>query len=167
MYILDYVGGVLREIARLLDEWLIDREVEARAEGLPRPSACTIRVLGQAALLERALPIQLAATRDVDVRADFEDAARQHFAALLAAEGRELDPLAHEAWMPRETKYEEIFRGKFVRLLLADVEAILISKAKMAPGKNRQLLTEYLAIGPSDRFIELAQKYDVDLEQFT
>ena len=60
-----------------------------------------------------------------------------------------------------------IFRGKFVRLLLADADAILISKAKMAPAKNRQLLTEYLALGPSDRFLELAQKYDVDLEMFS
>jgi hypothetical protein len=167
LYIRIYTCPVLRDVARLLDEWLIDREVEARADGLPRPRSCTIRVIGQAALLEAGLPLRLAATRDVDVRADYDDAVRRRFAALLAAEGRELDPVAHEAWMPKETRYSEIFRGKFVRLLLADADAILISKAKMAPAKNRQLLTEYLALGPSDRFFELAQKYDVDLEKFS
>lgn len=32
--------------------------------------------------------------------------------------------------------------------------------------KNSALLTEYLASGPSTRFVTLAEKYDVDLEQF-
>jgi hypothetical protein len=157
---------MLREIARVLDEWLIDSDFEAAAEGLVRPRPCTIRVLGQAALLEAALPLRLAATRDVDVRADYEDAVRRKFEALLAAEGRELDPVGHEAWMPRETRYDEVFRGKFVRLQLADAEAVLLSKARKAPQKNRRLLTEYLAFGPSDRFFELAAKYQIDLEQF-
>jgi hypothetical protein len=123
-------------------------------------------VLGQAALLEAALPLRLAATRDVDVRADYDDAVRRKFESLLAAQGRDLDPVGHEAWMPRETRYEEIFRGRFVRLMLADPEAVLISKARSAARKNRRLLTEYLALGPSDRFFELAAKYQIDLEQF-
>ena len=158
--------SMLREIARILDDWLIDRDLEAAADGLARPRACTIRVLGQAALLEAALPLRLAATRDVDVRADYDDGVRRKFEALLAAQGRELDPVGHEAWMPRETRYAEIFRGKFVRLLLAEAEAVLLSKARKAPERNRRLLTEYLALGASARFFELAAKYHVDLEQF-
>lgn len=79
--------------------------------------------------------------------------------------GRELDPVGHEV-MPPETRYTDFFRGRFVRVLLADPEAILLSKALKAPARNRQLIVEYLALGASDRFLELAQKYRLDLEQF-
>jgi hypothetical protein len=88
------------------------------------------------------------------------------FERLLAREGRELDPLGHEIWMPEETRYSELFVGSFVRLLLAESDAVLVSKALKAPRKNRPLLTEYLAQGPSARFLELATKYSLDLEQF-
>lgn len=47
-----------------------------------------------------------------------------------------------------------------------DEECVLLSKAAKAPQKNGALLTQYLASGPSDRFLRLAEKYDVDLEQF-
>lgn len=158
---------MLAEIAVKLDRWMIDRNLEAEADGLPRLRPCTIRVLGQSALLEVALPVPLAATRDVDVRADYEDAVRRQFAALLATRGYELEPLAHEIWMPRETRYATTFQGKLVQLMLAEPEAILVSKALKAPDKNHALLTEYLALGPTPRFWELAKKYSVNLERFT
>jgi hypothetical protein len=157
---------VLAEIAEKLDAWAIDQDLRARDEGLPRLRPCTIRILGQSALLELKLPFTLAVTKDVDVQADYDDAVRREFARLLAAEGRDLDPLGHEIWMPRETRYAELFHGRFVAMLLADAEAVLLSKASKAPLKNKLLLTEYLASGASERFLQLAAKYRVDLEQF-
>lgn len=157
---------VLLDVARKLDRWVIDQNVAARAEGLVTFRPCTIRVLGQAALLEAGLSLQLAATHDVDVIADYDDAVRVEFARLLAAEGRELDPVGAEAWMPRETRYTLLFSGKFVKLLLAEPEAVLVSKALKAPSKNRPLLTEYLARTPSARFWELAKRYALNVEQF-
>jgi hypothetical protein len=68
--------------------------------------------------------------------------------------------------MPEETDYEGFFAGRFVTLRVADEECVLLSKAAKAPGKNSPLLTEYLASGPSERFMALAAKYNVDLEQF-
>jgi hypothetical protein len=158
---------VLKKVAQKLDAWVIDQNVAAASEGLPRHRSCTIRVLGQTALLEAELPLRLATTRDVDVRADYDDAVRREFERLLAAAGRELDPVAHEIWMPRETRYLEFYAGNLVRLELAEPEAVLVSKALKAPQKNAPLLTEYLALGPSERFLALAKKYKVDLEQFT
>jgi hypothetical protein len=158
--------GVLLRVAQKLDAWAIDLNVVARAEGLPRIRPCTIRVLGQSALLEAGLGLALAMTRDVDVRADYDDAVRREFERLLAMQGRELDPLGDEIWMPPETRYTELFRGKLVRMLLAEPEAVLVSKACKAPKKNGPLLTQYLAAGPSQRFLKLAAKYQVDLEQF-
>ena len=157
---------MLPRLAKALDDWVIEQNLAARAEGMLAIRPCTIRVLGQTALFEAHVPLTLAATRDVDVRADYEDSVGRQFERLLAAEGRELDPLGHEVWMPTETQYSELYSGRFVRLLLADPEAVLVSKALKAPVKNRPLLTEYLAQGASDRFLKLASKYAVDLEQF-
>jgi hypothetical protein len=157
---------VLKELARKLDEWVADQNVMAAAEGLPRIKPSTIRVVGQSALLEAKLPLRLLATRDVDVKGDYEDAVRRRFAELLAKAGLELAALGHEIWMPKETRYAPLYDGKWVKLLLAEPEAVLVSKALKAPAKHRALLTEYLALGASQRFVELAQKYSVDLERF-
>ena len=46
------------------------------------------------------------------------------------------------------------------------VKCYCVYTALKAARKNRQLLTEYLARGPSQRFLKLAQKYRLDLEQF-
>ena len=145
---------MLVSLAARLDAWMVDRAVEARAEGLLSPKPCTIHLLGQTALFEADVALTLAATKDVDVRADYEDSVRREFERLLTLEGRELDPLGHEIWMPAETRYTELFAGKFVRVLLAEPEAVLASKALKAPKKNGPLLTEYLARGASDRFWE-------------
>ena len=157
---------MLREIAAQLDDWFVKRAKEARAEGAISPRACTIFVHGQMALFAREVNLPLVATQDVDVRADFDYAARKEFERLLAKRNLVLDPVGHEAWMPQETVYERFFSGRFVTLTVADAECVLLSKALKAPGKNRSLLTEYLASGPSARFMELAARYNLDLEQF-
>ncbi|MDX2051889.1 MAG: hypothetical protein SFV15_05810 [Polyangiaceae bacterium] len=123
-------------------------------------------MFGQTALIEARVPLTLAATQDVDVRADYTYAVEREFERLLMAQGRVLDPLGHEAWMPRETRYADVFHGKWVRVALADPDAVLISKALKAPMKNAPLITEYLAAGASERFLQLATKYHVDLERF-
>lgn len=158
---------MLAEIALKLDQWVVDQNVALLEAGLLRHSACTIRVLGQSALLEANLDLRLFATKDVDVRADYDDAVRREFARLLSLVGRELDPVGHEVWMPRETRYSEIYNGKFVRMLLAEPEAVLVSKALKAPGKNGPLITQYLSTLANERFFELARKYRLNLEQFT
>lgn len=157
---------MLEELARKLDAWVADQNLTAAAEGLPRIKPSTIRVVGQSALLEAKLPLRLLATRDVDVKADYEDSVRRRFAELLAKAGLELDALGHEIWMPKETRYAPLYDGNWVKLLVAEPEAVLVSKALKAPAKNHVLLIEYLALGPSQRFLELADKYSVDLEQF-
>ena len=157
---------MVREIALKLDEWIAARNAQARIEGSALLRPCTIKVLGQTALFEAGVKLALAATKDVDVYADYSNAVEQEFARLLAKAGYELDPVGHEVWMPRETQYTRVYDGRFVQLLLADPEAIFLSKALKAPAKNRPLLVEYLASGASDRFLRLAGKYHLKLEQF-
>jgi len=157
---------MLPEIAQKLDDWVITRHAEARSGGWVQVRPCTIRVLGQTALMEAGVKLALAATKDVDVYADYDHVVEKEFARLLATAGYDLDPVGHEVWMSRETRYTELFEGRFVRVLLAEPEAILLSKALKAPAKNRALLVEYLAKGASERFLQLARKYNLNLEQF-
>jgi hypothetical protein len=157
---------MLRQVARQLDDWIAARNRESRSEGLPTIHPCHIRLFGQTALLETGVRLTLAATRDVDVTADYESAVEAEFRRLLKSKGRELDPLGHEIWMPKETQYSVLYAGQSVELTVADPEAVLVSKALKAPEKNRALLVEYLARGPSKRFLTLSKKYRVNLEQF-
>jgi hypothetical protein len=157
---------VLVEIAERLDAWVVERNIEARAEGLLSLPACTVHLFGQSALLELGVQLKLAVTNDVDVRGDYSSAVEAELRRLLKHAGRELDPIGDEIWMPKETQYKVLFRGQFVTLKVADVDAILISKALKAPRKNRALIVEYLARGATPRFMRLARKYGVDLESF-
>ena len=154
------------EIATRLDAWIVDRNLEARAEGTLSLPPCTIHLLGQSALLEVGAPLKLTATNDVDVRADYASAVEVELRRLLKQAGKELDPLGDEIWMPKETQYKVLLAGEFVTLKVADVDAILISKALKAPRKNRALIVEYLARGATPRFMRMARKYRVDLESF-
>jgi hypothetical protein len=157
---------VLIEIAELLESFVVQQNLQARSERVLALRPCVIKLLGQAALLEAKVPLTLAATKDVDVYADYDFAIEQEFRRLLATRGRELDSLGGEVWMPKEATYQPLFVGRFVELLVADAESVLVSKGLKAPRKNQPLLTEYLARGPSARFLKLAQKYRLDLEQF-
>ena len=157
---------MLTEIAAKLDAWIVARNLEYRADGFPLLRPCRIRLLGQTALLEAHVPLHLNVTNDVDVYADYEHEVRTEFERLLRAHGKELDPVGHEAWMPAETTYRELYGGEFVALSLAEPECILLSKACKAPERNRALIVEYLATGPSPRFLELAERYGVNLETF-
>ena len=145
---------------------MIRENEELRAQDLLPYKACTIRLIGQAALLEMGLAIPLVATQDLDVYADYEHPVMLQFAVLLKHHNLIVDPVGHEAWMPKETEYELCYEGTYVTGLIAHPDFVLVSKALKAPAKNKVLLTDYLALGATGRFIKLAKKYKVDLEQF-
>ena len=149
-----------------LDQWIARENVRARAEGVPAHRKCTIRVLGQAALLLAEVDLALTTTQDLDAYADYDWAVQQELERLLAKQGKVLDPHGREIWMPKETRYTPLYDGRYVRAFGSDPDVVLISKALKAPDKNEALIPEYLAKGASDRFFELAKKHAVDLERF-
>lgn len=157
---------MLEELGASLDAWVIARNVEAREEGRLLLKPCHIRVLGQTALFESDVDLHLNLTSDVDVYADYEHSIELEFRRLLAERGRELGTTGREVWMPTETRYDDLFVGEYVTMQVADPDAVLLSKALKAPRKNRALIVEYLAAGASPRFFALAERYDLDLEQF-
>lgn len=157
---------MLKKILLKLDKWIDEKNTEYREEGMLGLRKCEIRVIGQCALIEAKLGIHLAATMDVDVYAEYDHTIRQKFAALLQEIGKILDPVGHEAWMPKETEYTEFYKGKWVTAFLAKPEYVILSKAKKAPAKNKNLIAEYIALPPSKHFFTLAEKYDIDLKSF-
>jgi hypothetical protein len=113
---------MLERVAEKLDAWIIAQNLKARAEGLPLLRACRVRVLGQTALLEGGAFLPMVLTNDVDVYADYEHAVELEFRRLLALEGKELDPLGQEVWMPRETEYSDLFTGRMAEKYRLDLE---------------------------------------------
>ncbi len=157
---------MLQKVLRELDEWAQEKSRENIADGLFSLGKCQIQIIGQSALIEAKLNLNLAATADVDIHKQIDYVFRKKFEELLKAEGKFLDPVGYESWMPAETKYKSIFSGKHVDGLIAEPEYVLISKAHKAPKKNKDVLAEYLAGKPSELFYSLAEKYKISLEEF-
>lgn len=157
---------MLKKIFKKLDKWIGEQNVERAEEGMLSISACEIKVIGQTALVEAEISLHIPATMDVDVFANYEYSVRRKFAGLLKENGKELDPVGHEAWMPKETEYEIFFFGKWLKAYLAKPEYVLLPKAMKAPKKNKALIVEYLASEPPAKFFKLAKKYKVDLDHF-
>ncbi|MCX6103291.1 MAG: hypothetical protein NT000_08530 [Proteobacteria bacterium] len=156
---------MIKNICRELDRWLIGENRE-RVDSGTLLLRCEIHIIGQTALLEARLGIRLAATMDVDLHEPLEGAVREKLDELLAVHGKKIDPVGHEAWMPKETQFNTIYTGKFLKSFVAQPEYVLISKAKMAPKKNKNLIIEYLGTQPTPLFLQLAKKYEINLEEF-
>ncbi len=157
---------MLKKIFKELDRWIETQNIERVEEGMLRIDTCEIKVIGQTALLEAQISLHVPATMDVDVFANYEFSVMRKFAELLSANGKKLDPVGHEAWMPTETEYEDFFTGKWLKAYLAKPEYVLMSKALKAPKKNKALVAEYLASEPPEIFFKMAQKYKVNLDPF-
>lgn len=156
---------MLSEIFEKLDFWIVEHNIQASREGLPAISKCEFRIVGQTALLEANLKIDLASTVDVDAMNNAAYSVTAKFNELLNAHGLEYDKLSNEIWMPAETIYADLFRGISVVATRAEPEFVMLSKAKKAPTKNKVLLRQYLAASPPKRFFDLCQKYEIDLEE--
>jgi|GEM_PF-3755916 len=53
---------MLKKIFKGLDKWIDEQNVERRDEGMLSISACEIKVIGQTALLEAEISLQIPAT---------------------------------------------------------------------------------------------------------
>lgn len=156
---------MLGKIASKVDMWAVEQNQKTNFDNLKPIPKTEIYIVGQTALLEAKLSIAIAATMDVDSYTELNYQLRVKFDELLQEEGRHLDPVGHEAWMPEETKYKSLYKGKLISLSIAEPVYIILSKARMAPVKNKTLILDYIASSDLDhKLFDLAKKYDVDLE---
>ncbi len=156
---------MLKKVCIAVDHWLSEENPLREQNGTPLLK-CEIHIIGQTALLEAHLGIRLTATMDVDLHRQLHGVIREKLDALLAAYGKKIDPVGHEAWMPKETQYNTLYKGKYVSCFIAQPEYVLISKAKIARAKDRNLMIEYLGTQPTPLFFELAEKYGINIEDF-
>ena len=154
---------MLKSIFEKLDRWIAEQNTNAIKQSFLPIQKSTFRVVGQSALFEAKLGLDMAATVDVDALNNAGFSVLAKCSELLALEGLEYDQLSNEIWMPEETKYIELFRGKWLEAFLALPEYIMLSKAKMNMAKNRALLREYIASEAPARFFELCEHYAVNL----
>lgn len=154
---------ILREIFNTLNDWIEAENQTARSEGLIFIDDCRFQLLGQSALMCSDIGIEIRATADLDAYTNAQYSVIKYLDNLLLPYGMKFDTLSKEIWMPEETKYTPFYSGSHVTVELAEVEYLLVSKAKFAMEKNRPLLIEYLSKEPTELFFELAEKYKLDL----
>lgn len=131
---------------------------ELREQGSLEIPRFFIKILGQSALIEAKIDLQLFATIDVDAYVNFNSYAKTLFSSVLKKHNLFYDELSNEIWMPKETQYVHIFKGQTFDGFIAQAEFVLVSKLLKAPAKNRNILIEYLSKEPSDLFFETVQR---------
>jgi len=157
---------MLKKLFKDLDNWTQKTNKELIKETLPTIKPFYIKVLGQTALIESKIKLNLFSTMDMDMYSDCNYLVKKELERLLSKHKKFLDGFSNEIWMPKETEYELFYEGKVLKAYLAKAEYVLISKALKAPEKNKNIIQEYLSKQPSELFIKLAKKYKVDLKVF-
>lgn len=155
---------MLLKIFQQLDQEIIALNLELQAEGSREIPNFYIKIVGQSALLEGNTGLVLNATMDIDAFANFVWVAREKFCDILKQNHLVYDSLSSEIWMPEETKYVHLYKGYIVDGYYAEPEYVLLSKIVKAPKKNKNLILQYLAKGPSKLFLQLCKSHKVDLE---
>ena len=157
---------MLKVVFAALDRWCLAENANRVEMGALRLRPFEVKVLGQTALIEQHVKLPLVATHDVDAYANFDYTAMREFERLLLRRHRVFDRHSQEIWMPKETRYNVLFRGKIVTGKVARPEYVLLSKAIKAPRKNAELMRAYLRGKPSRVFVKLAETYNLDLRRF-
>lgn len=67
--------------------------------------------------------------------------------------------------MPDETEYEVVFQGKWIHASIAKPEFVILSEALKAPERNKNLIADYVASGPPERFFKLVEMYQINLSK--
>ncbi len=155
---------MLLNIFQQLDQEIIELNLELQSEGSREIPKFYIKIVGQSALLEANTGLALTATMDVDAYANFVWLARVKFCDILKKHHLIYDSLSNEIWMPEETKYVHLYKGFVVDGYYAESEYVLLSKIAKAPEKNKNLILQYIAKGPSQLFLQLCGKYKIDLK---
>lgn len=157
---------MLLNVFRKLDNFIELENQNRRDDGLFLLPKCELKLVGQMALFERNLQLNLIATVDVGAYYKMDYIIKKKLETLLKDEGLIFDEFSNEIWMHKETEYDDFFIGQWFSVLIAKPEYILISKIIKAKSKNKNLIISYLATTPSDLFLSLVEKYKISLEEF-
>lgn len=107
-----------------------------------------LKIVGQVALLLNELPIEIAATRDIDIFHHLPYAHMKSLAEAFLKTGLILESDQNLIWMPENTTYHPLYLGKLVKVYYADVLDVMTSKAKYNRSKDKGLLQEFFKMNP-------------------
>jgi hypothetical protein len=139
---------------------------KTRYEG-PAPQL-QVTVLGQQGLLIRreSLPaLTLLATTDFDALLNGQPPLGDIFKRCIRDEGLSYDEQSIYIWLPEETQYEALYESDFISVKSPQPIYLILSKARYAPEKNRQLVAEAI-VQFGETLLELMDKHGVDAEFF-
>ena len=131
-----------------LDRRVAEINRERRVEGLTPIAKSEVRLLGQVSLLVNekvSLILSLAQTGDLDAALRMEHVVNNELKRLLETQGLIYDEDSHLIWIPKGSKFEDLFDFEHVNIKYIDPESALLSKAIKAPQKNKQLIREAIA----------------------
>ncbi len=157
---LDKILKELESIVNKLDQQLCQ-------DGLPKTGKIQIKVLGQASLLlDESInkKLNIIATNDLDALLEGDSTIKFHFKEILRSHGYDYDELSKEIWIPTEAKFWKYYSSKKITVHVIDSFSTLVSKAKFAPEKNKQLLIQAIAEF-SVELEKLFLKYKISLEE--
>lgn len=149
---------MIMEIFERLDEILSEENAEFRKTGMIELKHCEFKILGQMALLESKIDIELMGTADIDAYTTAQRYIIEKLNSILPSYGFSFDELSPEIWMPDETTYIHMHSGDLIDLYRADPVYVMVSKTIKAPDKNAALIAEYSSIAPREYFL-LLEKY--------
>lgn len=156
---------------------LQDEAVQRKADNDPIQPRLKLNLVGQAALLLTSAAEALAeagnplrATQEIDAFSVPTTWPRFHdIRKALLKYGIPIDDMSAEIWMPEETVYIPFFpsdeiEDTLLKVLIADHEAIIISKARFKRDKDKAILDSYLSSElPTKRFWDMVDKHGIDL----
>ncbi len=131
-----YCHSMLQKIFEELDGWVKQENGAIATSGGIRIPFFKIRVLGQTALAEVKIDLELFETQDLDAYVTCEERVKQKLDDLLRKINKQYDFLSQEIWMPKETEYKILYQSKHLEASVALPEYVLISKALKAPTKK-------------------------------
>lgn len=139
----------IAELVNSLRQSIASINAERQQDNAPPLDRIEIRILGQMSLLldEAAVAaLSPVATFDFDVVIKGGWIARRILKEILSEHRLELDDLSSEIWMPPETKYISVHHSDSLLVERSEPLYTLVSKAIMAPAKNRFLIKRALAV---------------------
>jgi hypothetical protein len=143
--------------------------IERREEGGRQISKAEVKLLGQMSLLANekvSALLYLAQTADMDALLNMDTIVKMELTRILQKHGLIYDEDSKLIWLPKGTRFEELFDLKNVTVKYIDPESALVSKAVKAPKKNKQLVREAITSGKFPTLVDRIEKNGGALEFF-
>ncbi len=142
-----------------LEDWLADENLRRIKEGEMGLRPVEMKIMGQIALLLGLPNEDLNATSDLDAVIRGDQTVKEFLKTRLLEENLVLDDEAELIQMPKSTKWNEFFSGKFLNVKVAAPEYVAASKSQFHRLKDRTQLKKLFQKFPKWR--ELTESLEI------